>query len=62
MPMLLFVTSFGEDVTFTSTRRESFIDDEAMRRVVAHLVRRASGDVDSPANDFASSENTVHPV
>ena len=62
LPMMLFVTSFGEDVTFLSTRRESYLDDEALCRVVAHLVRRASGDVDSPANDFASSGNTVHPV
>ncbi len=53
MPMLLFATSFGEDLTFMSTRRESFLDDEAMRRMVAHLARRASGDFSSPVNSFS---------
>ena len=59
LPMMLFVTSFGEDVTFLSTRRESFLDDEAMRRIVAHLARRASGDGDSPADDFSGRASHV---
>ena len=46
LPMMLFVTSFGDEMTFMSSRRESYLCDDAMRRIVAHLVHRASGEID----------------
>ncbi len=46
LPMMLFITSFGENMTFMSSRRESYLCDDAMHRIVAHLVRRARGEFD----------------
>lgn len=40
LPMMLSITSFGNEVSFLSTRRESFLDDEALARVVTHVARR----------------------
>jgi hypothetical protein len=37
---MLSITSFGNEVSFLSTRRESFLDDEALARVVTHIARR----------------------
>lgn len=40
LPLMLSITSFGQEVSFLSTRRETFLDDEALARVVTHVARR----------------------
>jgi hypothetical protein len=40
LPMMLSITSFGDEVSFLSTRRESYLDDDSLVRIVSHITQR----------------------
>ncbi len=52
LPMMLLITSFGDEVSFLSTRRESYLDDDSLARIVSHIARRCRdvADESNPAN------------
>lgn len=50
LPMMLSITSFGDEVSFLSTRRESFLDDESLARIVSQIARRCRDVADEPTH------------
>lgn len=48
LPMMLSITSFGDEVSFLSTRRASYLDDESLARIVSHIARRCRDVADEP--------------